>query len=192
MQTPMAQEAGCTTHRRDIQVEKGTRVKSKIGREQADTVVYRKDPGKVSQLTEDQYRVTQEADTEPAFQNAYWDNEDAGIYVDIVSGEPLFASTTKFDSGCGWPSFTEPIDPDNIAETPDLSHGMTRIEVRSKHGESHLGHVFDDGPTEAGGLRYCINSAALRFVRVKDLEREGYGRYRRLFVSDETRKGEPS
>ena len=152
--------------------------------------VYRKDPDKVTQLTEDQYRVTQERDTEPAFQNAYWDNEDAGIYVDIVSGEPLFASTTKFDSGCGWPSFTEPIDPDNIAEMPDLSHGMTRIEVRSTHGESHLGHVFDDGPTEAGGLRYCINSAALRFVPVKDLEREGYGKYRKLFEPVETTKGE--
>ena len=153
---------------------------------------YRKDPDKVAQLTEEQYRVTQDSVTEPAFHNDYWDNEDAGIYVDIVSGEPLFASTTKFDSGCGWPSFTEPIDPDNIAETPYLSHGMTRIEVRSTHGESHLGHVFDDGPTEAGGLRYCINSAALRFVPVKDLDREGYGKYRKLFASDETRKGEPS
>ena len=115
--------------------------------------------------------------------NAFWDQEDAGIYVDIVSGEPLFASTTKFDSGCGWPSFTEPIDPDNVAEMPDLSHGMTRIEVRSAHGDSHLGHVFDDGPADAGGLRYCINSAALRFIPVRDLDREGYGKYRKLFES---------
>jgi peptide-methionine (R)-S-oxide reductase len=151
---------------------------------------YRKDPARVAQLTEDQYRVTQESATEPAFHNEFWDNEDAGIYVDIVSGEPLFASTTKFDSGCGWPSFTEPIDPDNVAEMPDLTHGMTRIEVRSKHGESHLGHVFDDGPPEAGGLRYCINSAALRFVPVKDLEREGYGKFLKLFGPVQTEKGE--
>src|SRR5579863_4602852 len=171
MRTLMDRETRRTARHRGscIKVEKGTRVKSKIGQEQTDVAesgadpmppAYRKDPDKVSQLTEDQYRVTQQSVTEPAFHNAYWDNEDAGIYVDIVSGEPLFASTTKFDSGCGWPSFTEPIDPDNIAETPDLSHGMTRIEVRSTHGESHLEHVFDDGPTEAGGLRYCINSAA--------------------------------
>jgi peptide-methionine (R)-S-oxide reductase len=154
------------------------------------TTTYQKDPDKVAQLTEDQYRVTQESATEPAFHNEFWDNEDAGIYVDIVSGEPLFASTTKFDSGCGWPSFTEPIDPDNVAEMPDLSHGMTRIEVRSKHGESHLGHVFDDGPPEAGGLRYCINSAALRFVPVKDLEREGYGKFLKLFGPAQSEKGD--
>ena len=152
------------------------------------TTTYRKDPEKVAQLTDDQYRVTQESATEPAFHNEFWDSKDAGIYVDIVSGEPLFASTTKFDSGCGWPSFTEPIDPDNVAEMPDLSHGMTRIEVRSKHGESHLGHVFDDGPADAGGLRYCINSAALRFVPVKDLEREGYGKFLKLFEPTETKK----
>lgn len=142
---------------------------------------YRKDAARIAQLTGDQYQVTQERATEPPFQNAFWDNASAGIYVDIVSGEPLFASTTKFDSGCGWPSFTQPIDPDNVAETPDLSHGMTRIEVRSTHGDSHLGHVFDDGPVDEGGLRYCINSAALRFVPVAALEREGYGKYRRLF-----------
>ena len=153
---------------------------------------YRKDPEKVAQLTQEQYRVTQEKATEPAFHNAFWDNQDAGIYVDIVSGEPLFASTTKFDSGCGWPSFTEPIDPDNIAEAPDLSHGMTRIEVRSTHAGSHLGHVFDDGPAEAGGLRYCINSAALRFVPVKDLEREGYGKFLKLFEPVRVEKGERS
>ena len=136
-------------------------------------------------------QVTQQSATEPAFRNAFWDQEDAGIYVDIVSGEPLFASTTKFDSGCGWPSFTEPIDPDNVAEMPDLSHGMTRIEVRSAHGDSHLGHVFDDGPADAGGLRYCINSAALRFIPVRDLDREGYGKYRKLFESVEAEKGDP-
>jgi peptide-methionine (R)-S-oxide reductase len=154
------------------------------------TTTYRKDPEKVSQLTDDQFRVTQKSATEPAFHNEFWDSKDAGIYVDIVSGEPLFASTTKFDSGCGWPSFTEPIDPENVAEMPDLSHGMTRIEVRSKHGESHLGHVFDDGPAEAGGLRYCINSAALRFVPVKDLEREGYGKFVKLFEAADTQKGQ--
>ena len=153
------------------------------------TDTYRKDPGKVAQLTEEQYRVTQESATEPAFGNAFWDNHEAGLYVDIVSGEPLFASTTKFDSGCGWPSFSKPIEPDNIAEVPDLSHGMTRIEVRSAHGDSHLGHVFDDGPADAGGLRYCINSAALRFIPAKDLEHEGYGEYAKLFESVESEAG---
>ncbi len=151
---------------------------------------YRKEPEKIAQLTADQYRVTQENATEPAFDNAFWDNEAAGIYVDVVSGEPLFASTTKFDSGCGWPSFTKPIDPDNVAERPDLSHGMTRIEVRSSHGDSHLGHVFDDGPADAGGLRYCINSAALRFIPVRDLEREGYAAYRKLFDPVEANQGD--
>ena len=151
---------------------------------------YRKDPQRVAQLSADQYRVTQEQATEPAFDNAFWDNDAAGIYVDIVSGEPLFASTTKFDSGCGWPSFTKPIDPENIAEKPDLSGGRTRIEVRSTHGDSHLGHVFDDGPADAGGLRYCINSAALRFIPVRDLEREGYAEYRRLFGPVEANTGE--
>ncbi|MEO8898199.1 MAG: peptide-methionine (R)-S-oxide reductase MsrB [Candidatus Dormibacter sp.] len=151
---------------------------------------YRKEPEKIAQLTADQYRVTQESATEPAFDNAFWDNDTAGIYVDIVSGEPLFASTTKFDGGCGWPSFTEPIDPDNVAQRPDLSGGMTRIEVRSTHGDSHLGHVFDDGPADAGGLRYCINSAALRFIQVRDLESEGYGKYRQIFGPVEVSKGE--
>ena len=151
---------------------------------------YRKEPERIAQLTADQYRVTQENATEPAFDNAFWDNDAAGIYVDVVSGEPLFASTTKFDSGCGWPSFTKPIDPDNVAEAPDLSHGMTRIEVRSSHGDSHLGHVFDDGPADAGGLRYCINSAALRFIPVRDLEREGYPEFRKLFDPVEANSGE--
>ena len=154
------------------------------------TTAYRKDGERVAQLTDDQFQVTQKGATEAPFANAFWDNEAAGIYVDVVSGEPLFASTTKFDSGCGWPSFTTPIDPDNIAERPDLSHGMTRIEVRSTHGDSHLGHVFDDGPDDAGGLRYCINSAALRFIAAKDLEREGYGKYRRLFESVEPNEQE--
>jgi len=154
------------------------------------TDTYRRDPENLARLSEEQYRVTQENATEPAFQNEFWDNHDAGLYVDVVSGEPLFASTQKFDSGCGWPSFTKPIKPENVAEKPDLSHGMTRIEVRSTHGDSHLGHVFDDGPAAEGGLRYCINSAALRFVPVKDLEREGYGKYLELFESVEAEKGE--
>ncbi|SBT44438.1 peptide-methionine (R)-S-oxide reductase MsrB [Micromonospora narathiwatensis] len=138
---------------------------------------YRKTPEAISRLSPDQYRVTQEAGTEPAFDNAYWDNKEPGIYVDVVSGEPLFASTNKFDSGTGWPSFTRPIEPQNVVERQESSLGMTRTEVRSAHGDSHLGHVFDDGPVEAGGLRYCMNSAALRFVPRDDLEREGYGEY---------------
>ena len=154
----------------------------------ADT--YTKDPDRVAQLTEEQRRVTQEGATERAFDNEFWANHEAGLYVDIVSGEPLFTSTQKFDSGCGWPSFTKPVEPANVAEKADLSHGMNRVEVRSTHGDSHLGHVFDDGPVEEGGLRYCINSAALRFIPVKDLEREGYGEYTKLFASVEAGKGE--
>ncbi|MDQ0923825.1 peptide-methionine (R)-S-oxide reductase [Pseudarthrobacter sp. W1I19] len=145
---------------------------------------YRKEPEKISQLTPDQYKVTQEAATEPAFRNEFWDNRDAGLYVDIVSGEPLFASINKFNSGTGWPSFTVPIDRDNIVLNKDNSHGMVRTEVRSKHGESHLGHLFDDGPIDQGGLRYCINSAALRFVPVDQLQASGYGQFRDLFASD--------
>jgi peptide-methionine (R)-S-oxide reductase len=136
---------------------------------------------RIAELNDLQYAVTQEGATEPAFDNAFWDKKDAGIYVDIVSGEPLFASTKKFDSGCGWPSFTDPLEPDNVLERLDSSLGMIRTEVRSSHGDSHLGHVFADGPRDEGGLRYCINSAALRFVPYEDLESEGYGRYKALF-----------
>jgi peptide-methionine (R)-S-oxide reductase len=142
---------------------------------------YRKDPEAISRLSQEQYQVTQEAGTEPAYNNAYWDNKEPGIYVDIVSGEPLFASVNKYDSGTGWPSFTKPIEPANVVEVRDSSLGMVRTEVRSAHGDSHLGHVFDDGPADAGGLRYCMNSAALRFIRRDDLEREGYGKYRKMF-----------
>ena len=125
---------------------------------------YRKDPGRIAQLDRRQYQVTQEGATEPAFHNEFWDNKESGIYVDVVSGEPLFASKQKFDSGCGWPSFTVPLEPANVKENVDRSHGMVRTEVRSAHGDSHLGHVFDDGPRPTG-LRYCMNSAAMRFVK---------------------------
>lgn len=128
-----------------------------------------------SALTETQYAVTQRGATEPPFQNAYWDAFQPGIYVDITTGEPLFASGDKFESGCGWPSFSKPIDPNVLREKRDLSHGMHRTEVRSRTGDAHLGHVFPDGPPQAGGLRYCINSAALRFVPREAMEREGYG-----------------
>jgi peptide-methionine (R)-S-oxide reductase len=147
---------------------------------------YSKDPEAISQLNSRQFAVTQQSATEPAFDNEFWDHKEAGIYVDVVSGEPLFASTKKFDSGCGWPSFTVPIESGNVVENEDRGHGMVRTEVRSAHGDSHLGHVFDDGPTEEGGLRYCINSAALRFVPYDDLEAEGYGEYRKLFEGRST------
>jgi peptide-methionine (R)-S-oxide reductase len=142
---------------------------------------YRKDPEAVSRLTPEQYQVTQENGTEPPFRNEYWDNHEPGIYVDVVSGEPLFASVSKFESGTGWPSFTVPIEPGNVVERRDFSHLMFRTEVRSAHGGSHLGHLFHDGPKNAGGLRYCINSAALRFIPVADLKSEGYGEYSALF-----------
>ncbi len=134
----------------------------------------------LSKLTPLEYRVTQECGTEPPFNNKYWDNKQEGIYVDIVSGEPLFASIHKFDSKTGWPSFYQTIEPDNIVYRLDISQGMMRIEVRSRHGDSHLGHLFDDGP-DPTGLRYCINSAALRFISVEDLEKEGYGEYKKIF-----------
>ena len=147
---------------------------------------YAKTAEAVEKLTPEQYRVTQEAATEPAFRNQYWDNHEQGIYVDIVSGEPLFASINKFESGSGWPSFTVPLDPDNIVEKKDRSWGMTRIEVRSKNGDSHLGHLFDDGPRDQGGLRYCINSAAMRFIPATELESAGYGEFAHLFATSTT------
>ncbi|WP_326607673.1 peptide-methionine (R)-S-oxide reductase MsrB [Streptomyces sp. NBC_01799] len=150
---------------------------------------YSKSPERVSQLTDEQYRVTQQDATEPSFVNAYWDNKAPGIYVDTVSGEPLFASVDKYDSLTGWPSFTRPIDPKYIVENPDINHGMVRVEVRSAHGDSHLGHLFPDGPSDKGGLRYCINSASLRFIPVEELEKEGYGEYLSLFDAPEGTAG---
>jgi peptide-methionine (R)-S-oxide reductase len=138
---------------------------------------YHKNPEALSKLTREQYRVTQQSGTERPGTGEYLHNEEPGIYVDIVSGEPLFASSDKFESGCGWPSFTKPIEPTNVAELKDTTHGMIRIEVRSKFGDSHLGHVFPDGPRDRGGLRYCINSASLRFIHRKDMEAQGYGAY---------------
>jgi methionine-R-sulfoxide reductase len=146
---------------------------------------YRKNPEAISRLSPEQYRVTQEAETEPPFNNAYWDNEEPGLYVDAVSGEPLFASVDKYDSGTGWPTFTRPIEAENVVELQDSTLGVIRTEVRSAHGDSHLGHVFDDGPPEAGGLRYCMNSAAFRFIPRDDLERAGYGEYRNVFEQAE-------
>jgi peptide-methionine (R)-S-oxide reductase len=136
---------------------------------------YRKDPDAISKLTPEQFRVTQQNGTERPGTGPLLGNKAAGIYVDIVSGEPLFASTDKYESHCGWPSFTRPIA--NVTEKRDASHGMTRVEVRSAHGDSHLGHVFTDGPTDRGGLRYCINSASLRFVPKEEMEAQGYGEY---------------
>ncbi|WP_109481151.1 peptide-methionine (R)-S-oxide reductase MsrB [Paraburkholderia sp. C35] len=142
---------------------------------------YEKTPEALARLTAEQRRVTQESGTERPFYNEFWDSKDAGLYVDVVSGEPLFTSLDKFDSGCGWPSFTKPLEDQHVVELRDMTHGMIRTEVRSKHGDSHLGHVFPDGPRETGGLRYCINSASLRFIPVSQLEAEGYGQYRSLF-----------
>jgi peptide-methionine (R)-S-oxide reductase len=152
---------------------------------------YHKNPDAVSKLSPEQYRVTQKDGTERPFDNAYWDNHEAGIYVDVVSGEPLFASVDKYDSQSGWPSFTKPIDPQHVVENTDVAYGMRRTEVRSSTGDSHLGHVFPDGPREAGGLRYCINSASLRFIPLDELEGEGYGEYKKLFEA-ENKKGAAS
>lgn len=138
---------------------------------------YSKSSDAIQKLTPQQYRVTQQDATEAPGSGEHLDNHEPGIYVDVVSGEPLFASSDKFDSGTGWPSFTRPIDADNVNEVSDKAHGMIRTEVRSTHGDSHLGHVFPDGPRASGGLRYCINSAALRFVHRDDMEAQGYGAY---------------
>lgn len=131
-------------------------------------------------LSPEEYRVTQQAGTERPFSGKYWDNKEPGIYVDVVTGEPLFISTDKYDSGCGWPSFTKPIDPDVIVERPDSSHGMRRTEARSRVGDSHLGHIFEDGPKEEGGLRYCINSASLRFIPYSEMDKAGLGKFKKL------------
>ncbi len=143
-----------------------------------------------SKLTKDQYRVTRECGTETPFQNAYWDNHQAGIYVDLITGEPLFSSLDKFDSGTGWPSFTKPISKDKVVEKRDSSFGMERTEVRSSKSDSHLGHVFEDGPAPTG-QRYCVNSAALRFIPVEKLKEEGYGEYLALFPQAESQNNKP-
>ena len=138
---------------------------------------YAKTEDALARLTPEQFRVTQQNGTERPWTGDLTGNKAVGIYVDVVSGEPLFASTDKYESGCGWPSFTKPIEPAHVTEHRDLTHGMVRVEVRSKHGDSHLGHVFPDGPTDRGGLRYCINSASLRFIPKEEMEAAGYGDY---------------
>jgi peptide methionine sulfoxide reductase msrA/msrB len=153
---------------------------------------YHRNPDAVNALSPEQYRVTQENGTERAFTGEYWDNHEPGIYVDVVSGEPLFASVDKFESGSGWPSFTRPIEQANVVTKRDFSHLMIRTEVRSAHGDSHLGHVFKDGPRSEGGLRYCVNSASLRFIHLDDLEAQGYGEYRRLFGAADHEGGDVS
>jgi methionine-R-sulfoxide reductase len=141
----------------------------------------------LEKLTPLQYNVTQESGTERPFINEFWNNKEEGIYIDIVSGEPLFSSKDKYDSGCGWPSFTKPVEKGTIKEKADFSHNMHRIEVRSKGADSHLGHVFTDGPVDKGGLRYCINSAALKFIPVSKLEEEGYEEYAELFEKKQSK-----
>ena len=145
---------------------------------------YHKTPEALSRLSATQHHITQNEGTEPAYDNEYWANDEPGIYVDVVSGQPLFSSTDKYDSGTGWPSFTKPIDDEALDTRPDHQLITPRIEVRSTGADSHLGHVFPDGPQDAGGLRYCMNSAALRFIPASSLEEEGYGRYRSLFDAD--------
>ena len=145
---------------------------------------YEKSDAAIKNLTPEQFRVTQKSGTERPFQNEFWNRDDIGIYVDIVSGEPLFASSDKFDSGCGWPSFTRPIVAEQVVELTDATLGMARTEVRSKDADSHLGHVFNDGPQDQGGLRYCINSASLRFIARTEMENEGYGEFLTLFPSE--------
>jgi peptide-methionine (R)-S-oxide reductase len=147
------------------------------GQEACRMTTYTKDPDAIAKLTPEQFRVTQQDATERPGTGEYLYNKEPGIYVDVVSGEPLFASSDKYESGCGWPSFTKPIEHAHVIEKRDLSLGMIRTEVRSAHGDSHLGHVFPDGPRDRGGLRYCINSASLRFVHRDDMEAEGYGAY---------------
>ena len=147
---------------------------------------YKKDDSVIKSLTPEQYRVTQESGTERPGTGEYLSNYEPGIYVDIVSGEPLFASSEKFESGCGWPSFSKPIDDVYVSEIKDASLGMIRIEVRSTHGDSHLGHVFPDGPQDRGGLRYCINSASLRFIPKDEMEEQGYGEYINQIENDDS------
>ena len=163
------------------QAHRSSRVRATVPSYTSDTgernAKFSKDPDAISTLSPEQYRVTQQNGTEAPGTGEYLDNKEPGIYVDIVSGEPLFASSDKFESGCGWPSFTKPIEPANVNELRDTTHGMIRTEVRSAHGDSHLGHVFPDGPSDRGGLRYCINSASLRFIHRDDMEAEGYGAY---------------
>lgn len=146
---------------------------------------YKKTDADIARLTPEQYRVTQESGTEAPGTGEYTDHKERGIYVDVVSGEPLFASADKYESGCGWPSFTRPITDDHVVELADDSHGMRRVEVRSRDGDSHLGHVFPDGPKEETGLRYCINSASLRFIAIEDMADEGYGHLLKLFENKE-------
>ena len=147
---------------------------------------YKTNPDAIAKLTPEQFRVSRENGTERPYTGEYLDNKEHGLYVDLVSGEPLFTSLDKFDSGCGWPSFTKPVANDYVSEIKDASHGMIRTEVRSVNGDSHLGHVFPDGPKDTGGLRYCINSASLKFIPLADLEAEGYAEYIKLFPSEET------
>lgn len=153
---------------------------------------YSRSPEVLARLTKTQLRVTQEGGTEPAFRNKYWDNHEPGIYVDVVSGQPLFSSTDKYDSGTGWPSFTQPISAGAVRAVTDRSYGMVRTEVRSAAADSHLGHLFGDGPTDRGGERYCMNSAALRFVPVSELESQGYGEYLSLFETPTSSEGQGS